>query len=87
MSTLTISRDGTLSFVWDDKLAGLKALGRATIKRASYVEPNEDGRWVADLTPCGGPVFDPVETRAEAIALELAWLEAEFDAGRVPVIQ
>ena len=34
------------------------ALGQLTIRRASHVEPDEWGRWTADLTPIAGPLQD-----------------------------
>lgn len=32
-------------------------------------------QWDADLRPSGGPTVGPFDTRAEAIAYELGWLE------------
>jgi hypothetical protein len=67
--------------VYDDALRGLLALGRASIRRVSRVEPTPDGRWTADLGPMDGPVLGPFETRAAALAAERAWLVRCFDAG------
>jgi hypothetical protein len=76
-----IRPDGGIRFVYDDALRGMLALGRATIDRASYVEPTPDGRWTADLGPMDGPVLGPFETRAAALAAERAWLVRHFTAG------
>ncbi len=54
----------------------LAALGRLAIARASRVEPDAEGRWTADLSPCGGPALGPFAARGEALAAEIAWLEA-----------
>jgi hypothetical protein len=53
----------------------LAALGRLSIRRASSVEPDAGGRWLADLAPAGGPVLGPYARRSEALAAERAWLE------------
>lgn len=31
------------------------ALGSLAIRKARHVEPTADGRWLADLSPVGGP--------------------------------
>jgi hypothetical protein len=53
----------------------LAALGRLSIRRASAVEPDAEGRWLADLSPAGGPVLGPYGRRSEALAAERSWLE------------
>jgi hypothetical protein len=39
---ITVKPDGTMKFVYDDKLKGLMEHGKATIKRASHVDPTEE---------------------------------------------
>lgn len=56
----------------------LGAIGRATITRASHVEPGPDARWHSDLTPVGGPVLGPFERRSEALEAEQLWLAAHW---------
>jgi hypothetical protein len=56
----------------------LGVLGHLVISRASHVEPDDSGRWLADLRPIGGPVLGPFERRSEALAAEIAWLEAHW---------
>ena len=51
----------------------LAALGKLSIARASRVEPDEAGRWWADLSPVGGPSLGPFAA-LEALAAELRWL-------------
>ena len=77
-----IRPDGTVDLVYDDTVRGLLALGRAAIRRASYVEPTPDGRWTADLGPMEGPVLGPFETRAAALDAERGWLMHHFASGQ-----
>ena len=78
MSTLKINTDGTLAFVYNDKLRALLDEGDATIQRASHVEPTVEGKWTADLTPVSGPVLGPFTTRGEALKKEVDWLELNY---------
>ena len=52
----------------------LSALGRVQIKRGSHVEPDEDGRWFADLAVVHGPRLGPFDRRSDALKAEVAWL-------------
>src|SRR5262249_37709659 len=52
----------------------LAVLGRPTITRASRVEPDEQGRWRADLTPVDGPALGPFGRRSEARPAAGDWL-------------
>ena len=52
----------------------LAALGRLHIRRASHVEPDEQGSWFADLAPVSGPKLGPFAHRSQALVAELAWL-------------
>ena len=56
----------------------LTALGRLAIERASRVEPDLQGRWLADLAPVGGPVLGPFNLRSEALAAEAEWLSEHW---------
>jgi hypothetical protein len=57
-----------------DEAIDLATLGRPRIVRASHVEPDERGRWQADLSPVGGPLLGPFVTRSAALDAEAAWL-------------
>jgi len=75
MRTIVIDTDGDLSFLYHDDLQPIMlTLGEATIKRASMVEPTDDGLWTADMGPSDGPVLGPFVTRAEALDAEEDWL-------------
>ena len=55
---LIIDAAGSIACLYDEAI-DLAAFGKLTITRASHVEPNEFGRWLADLAPVGGPVLGP----------------------------
>lgn len=77
-ATLHIDRAGVIRFIYRDDLAELIDHGPATTRRASHVEPAAGGGWSADLAPSGGPVLGPFRLRADALAAELAWLDARL---------
>ena len=52
----------------------LASLGELAIRRASHVEPDDEGHWHADLSPVGGPMLGPCAARSIALAAEAAWL-------------
>ena len=70
---LLISPAGQVRCVYDEAI-DLRQLGAATIRRASHVEPDMDGRWYADLAPVAGPRLGPFRNRSHALAAEQAWL-------------
>jgi len=76
---LTIHSGGAIRFIYADALVPLLALGTATVERASHVEPAPmpDGSigWSATII-ADGEVLGPFPTRAEALAAEVAYLEA-----------
>jgi hypothetical protein len=72
---LDFNTDGTVTAIYSDDLAGLLATAsKVSIKRASHVEPTEDGKWTADMAPSGGPVLGPFNLRGEALDAEQEWL-------------
>ena len=68
MTILTITPAGDVQFIWDDQLQPLLELGEPEVRRASHVEPTDNGRWMADLSLVGGPVLGPFRFRQEALA-------------------
>jgi hypothetical protein len=74
---LIVSPDGTIRAVYAEAI-DLGVLGHLVFTRASHVEPDERGCWLADLSPVAGPVLGPFERRSEALAAEIAWLEAHW---------
>ena len=74
---LIVSPDGTIRAVYAEAI-DLGVLGHLVITRASHVELDDRGRWLADLTPVAGPVLGPFRRRSEALEAELAWLRANW---------
>ena len=58
-----------------DEAVDLASLGAISIRRASYIEPDNQGQWWADLAPMQGPRFGPFVLRSAALAAEEVWLE------------
>ncbi|MBY0528012.1 MAG: hypothetical protein K2R98_31735 [Gemmataceae bacterium] len=71
---LRIEPNGLVRCLYGEEIE-LRALGALTIRRASHVEPDDEGRWLADLGPVGGPVLGPFALRSEALDAERDWLE------------
>jgi hypothetical protein len=59
----------------------LALLGSLSIRRASYVEPDDNGQWWADLAPIGGPKLGPFARQSEALDAEAVWLDKYLFAG------
>jgi hypothetical protein len=74
---LVVKTDGSVCCVYAEEL-DLRALGLLTIRRASHVEPDSCGQWVADLSPVGGSVLGPFSTRSQALDAEQNWLNAHW---------
>ncbi len=72
---LIVQCDGSVRCLYDE-LIDLPVLGRPRIRRASYVEPDAQGRWHVDLSPSGGPQLGPFSSRSAALQAEREWLEA-----------
>jgi hypothetical protein len=77
---LVVHADGAVSCLYDEAI-DLPALGSLQIERGSHVEPDELGRWFADLAPVSGPKLGPFDRRSEALDAERTWLEANWLAG------
>ena len=70
---LVIDQSGNCLAIYDDAWA-FTQLGKVNISRASHVEPDAAGNWLADLSPVGGPVLGPFRQRSDALEAERAWL-------------
>ncbi len=78
---LLIQTDGAVRCIYDEAI-DLSALGRVQIKRGSHVEPEEDGRWFADLSPVSGPRLGPFGCRSAALDAERLWLSKNWLVSR-----
>ena len=74
---IIIELGGTARCIYTEEI-DLAAIGSPVITRASHVEPDQQGRWLADMGPVGGPVLGPFDHRSEALAAEVAWLEESW---------
>ena len=74
---IIIEPNGVARCIYTEAI-NLAAIGSPTISRASHVEPDQQGRWLADLSPVGGPVLSDFAHRSEALAAEHAWLETHW---------
>jgi hypothetical protein len=80
---LVVDAAGDVRCIYDEGI-DLRELGALKITRASHVEPDQDGNWLADMGPVGGPVMGPFGTRSEALAAERAWLMVRGGRSRLP---
>lgn len=76
-SQLIIGPDGTAKCVYTEMI-DLAAIGKLSIRRGSHVEPDQEGHWMADLSPVAGPLLGPFATRGEALRAEVAWLHRHW---------
>jgi hypothetical protein len=74
---LVISPGGTVRCIYDETIE-LATLGQPHIQRASPVEPDGRGQWIADLGPVGGPKLGPYPRRSDALTAEHQWLESHW---------
>jgi hypothetical protein len=73
---IIVEPNGMVRFIYSDDLASIaQDIGSLSTARASHVEPSGEG-WTADMSPVGGPVLGPFETRSEALATEVEWLKS-----------
>jgi hypothetical protein len=77
MMQIIVSPDGSARTLYDEAI-DLAALGGLSIRRASHVEPDDSGRWWADLAPVGGPRLGPFDRRSDALIAEHGWLETNW---------
>ena len=76
---LVFDRKGTVQGLYSEAL-DLASLGLLRIRRASHVEPDEQGRWWADLRVVGGPKLGSFLLRSQALDAEVQWLERALAA-------
>jgi hypothetical protein len=74
---LIIAPGGEIHCIYNETI-DLAALGNPVIARASHVEPDQHGCWLADLSPVGGPLLTGFKHRSEALKAEHAWLETNW---------
>lgn len=76
---LSVSPTGRLKAIYHDDLRALIDQGEARITRASAVEPDEAGKWWADMSLSGFDIkLGPYDLREDALKAERAFLEAKM---------
>lgn len=89
---LNINLDGSIESIYSDSLQDmLNEIEGAVSKtnRVSHVEPGEDGKWYADMSPLKAvmnenctitefPVLGPFDKRQDALDAEVAWLNENY---------
>lgn len=76
MNELIINFDdnGYLHSIYNEDI-NLIELGKLNISRASYVEPDKNGQWFADMSPLQkGVKLGPFELRSLALQAERNWI-------------
>jgi len=74
---LVIDPQGSIRCLYGEEL-DLHSLGQPVITRGSHVEPTEDGRWTADLSPVAESMLGPFPHRSQALDAERLWLEEHW---------
>ncbi len=74
---LIFSTSGTCRCVYSEEM-DLSSLGTLDIQRGSHVEPNDQGHWMADMSPVNGPMLGPFPNRSAALRAEVAWLHEHW---------
>lgn len=72
---IVIHTDGNCRCLYGEDV-DLRVLGSLYIQRASHLEPDSACNWYVDLSPVRGPKLGPFAGRCDALAAEVAWLEA-----------
>ena len=80
---LMIKPDGKIIGVYSEEL-DYTALGKPTLCRASYVEPDANGDWYADMSPVNGPQLGPFPKRSSTLDAELSRLNLMLKPTRPP---
>ena len=75
MMLVVVQPNGEIRYLYDESV-DLSTLGQLSIRRASHVEPDANGRWFADLSPIEGPILGPFPRRSDALAAESKWILA-----------
>ena len=83
MMELIIDSGGEIHCLYSETIE-LSRLGQLQIRRASHVEPDEQGSWWADLAPVQGPKLGPFARRSEALEAETWWLSSTMSGPQGP---
>jgi hypothetical protein len=73
LTEIVIGPGGTAQSIYNE-IFDFACMGEVQIRRASHCEPDDQGRWFADLSPVRGPMLGPFTKRSMALEAELSWL-------------
>lgn len=80
---VVVNEDGTLQFIYHDALADLIPVGyTCPIQRASRVEPADNGRWTADMTPAID-LMTPAQYEAWAASLPEGMSPQDYNSAQL----
>lgn len=68
---IVIETNGSAKCLYGETI-DLAAIGCLRIERASHVEPDANGNWLADIID--GPTLGPFQRRSDALKAEVDWL-------------
>ena len=74
---IIVDSQGNARCIYGETIS-LSRLGSIKIRRGSHVEPIASGKWIADLSPVGGPKLGPFAIRSQALTAERRWLEQHW---------
>ena len=74
---IIVEPDGDARCIYAEDI-DLATLGEVGVVRASRVEPDQAGRWHADLSPIRGPNLGPFDRRSDALMAEINWLRTHW---------
>jgi hypothetical protein len=77
MMELFVAADGQIQVLYGEEIP-LAEFGGLSICRASHVEPDHSGAWLANMAPVGGPALGPFPRRSQALDAERQWLLNHF---------
>ena len=81
MAKLFFRPSGAIEGLYTESI-DLGKIGRTIeVRRASHVEPDGKGGWLADLSPVDGPALGPFPRRSEALKAEADWLNERLARG------
>lgn len=83
---LLIDSQGQVTCLYSEAI-DLASLGDFSIRRASHVESDARGQWLADLSPVGGPILGPFSKRSQALQAKQQLLERNWLGSGQPIVE
>lgn len=74
-------KDGCIKHIYNEDI-DLSSIGEQQVKRASVVDPEDNGKWFADLSLSGGQKVTGFDKRSDALKYEINYLEENILGGK-----